>query len=77
MFDQSQNYAASEEWILDFGFERLQKKNPKECNVIIELNRFYEEHSTFPISGEKNIIAVFRLSIGLNNYIEELLKIKD
>ena len=43
----------------------------------MELNKFYEQHSTLPINVEKNIIAVFRLAISLNNYLEELLKVKE
>ena len=61
---------------LDVGFERLQEKNPQECKIIIDLNRFFKEKSTLPMSEEKPIIAVFRLAINLDNYVEELFKVK-
>ena len=41
----------------------------------MDFNKFFEENSTLPMTPEKNIIAIFRLGLNLDNNVEELLKV--
>ena len=39
-----------------------------------KLSKFYRVNGTLPLSEEKNIIALFRKMIAMDNFVEELAK---
>ena len=53
------------------------KRFARERAKIAKLNAFHNKSNTLPLSEEKATISLFRLAMGMDNYVEELMSLEE
>ena len=62
---------------LSLSFEESLNRFARERTKITELNAFHEKFNTLPMSKEKTLISLFRSAMGMDSFVEELLRIEE
>ena len=62
---------------LSLSSEESLNRFARERTKIAELNAFHEKFNTLPMSEEKTLISLFRSAMGMDSFVEELIRLEE